>query len=266
MFGAWRFESSWTVGGLGARGITYLVCLIELHGLLVLGLPPFSACGSSISAGSCWLIEQGPFYSEIRIMRGYLLGTLFVLWLLVFCESSLAKVPSQRHVICKGAACAYQLSDSSSASRRPLHHDSQTTSGGLARPINFFFFWKLGRLSWDPQQHATSQICFISPWYYIMARHHPFNQISPWYLSIVSSTSYNFACFMSHGSCLLLPPSSGKDNVIVHLEHTVSQKPSSRRECFSFLSFVSFDMVRIDDRLISQNNNKAVLIWFATQY
>ena len=136
MFGAWRLESSWTVGGgLGARGIAYLVCLIELHGLLLLGLPPFSACGSSMSAGSCSLIEQGPFYSEIRIMRGYLLGTLFVLWLLVFCESSLAKVPSQRHVICKGAACANQLSDSSSASRRPLHHDSRTTRGDLARLI-----------------------------------------------------------------------------------------------------------------------------------
>ena len=147
-------------GGLGARGIAYLVCLIELHGLLLLGLPPFSACGSSMSAGSCSLIEQGPFYSEIRIMWGYLLGTLFVLWLLVFCESSLAKVPSQRHVICKGAACAYQLSDSSSASRRPLHHDSQTTSGGLARPINFFF------LKTRPIILRSTAACHLSDLFY----------------------------------------------------------------------------------------------------
>jgi len=190
MFGAWRFESSWTVGGLGARGITYLVCLIELHGLLVLGLPPFSACGSSISAGSCWLIEQGPFYSEIRIMRGYLLGTLFVLWLLVFCESSLAKVPSQRHVICKGAACAYQLSDSSSASRRPLHHDSRTTRGDLARLII---------LRSTAACHHSNLFGFISPWYYIW--HVIIHSINPWYLCIVSSNlSHTVACFMSHGS------------------------------------------------------------------
>ena len=98
-----------------------------------------------------------------------------------------------------------------------------------------------------------------------LARHHPFNQISPWYLSIVSSTSYNFACFMSHGSCLLL----GKYNVIVQLEaHGFRENHLAEERVFLFFSFFLWDgekRWRADWGLCaSQNNNKAVLIWFAT--
>jgi len=167
MFGAWRFESSWTVGGLGARGITYLVCLIELHGLLVLGLPPFSACGSSISAGSCWLIEQGPFYSEIRIMRGYLLGTLFVLWLLVFLRVKCSIGPSPRPCNLQGRSMCLSafwliISQPAPPASRFTNHKGRLS--------------KADYLEIHSSMPSLKFVWFYKPMVLYLARHHPFNQ------------------------------------------------------------------------------------------
>jgi hypothetical protein len=65
-------------------------------------------------------------------MRGYLLGTPFCALVTWFLRVRLAKVPSRRHVICKDAACAYQLSDSSSAGapRITIHELQAATQQG----------------------------------------------------------------------------------------------------------------------------------------